>query len=240
MNRNGRLQAAPRWIEQYTGKRWIRGYCNYFAVDVRCAIAELSLLGMKLNPEEVARVIAGEEERIRHRQKLKEKRKAKKEAELNMSAYDSDFHHAIIIGYTPGGFSYGITWEEYDSWKDDASPSANESCYIEYEYEFEDYGEDDRETNAEHSYEFAEPDFLRDVKPYDDPGDEESFGEEEFPLDWVAENFLYADCAASLDETDLQYLSVSEPPDELTVDSGDSCGDLNEWYCLLKATGASY
>jgi hypothetical protein len=130
MKRTSRLQAAPRWLAQYTGKRWISGYCDYFAVDVRCAITELGLLGVELNPEEISLAIAREEERIRHRQRLKEQRKTKRKAESNTSAYDSDFHHAIIIGYTPGGFSYGITWEEYDSWKDDDSPSENEYCHI--------------------------------------------------------------------------------------------------------------
>ena len=48
MTRHGRLSAAraTRWVEQYKGKDIVAGYANWFAVDPRCAVIELRMLGV--------------------------------------------------------------------------------------------------------------------------------------------------------------------------------------------------
>ena len=48
--------------------------------------------------------------RIEQRKLAKEKVKA-----LNIADYDSDDNFALIVGYTSGGFPYGLTHEELEN-----------------------------------------------------------------------------------------------------------------------------
>lgn len=41
-------------------------------------------------------------------------RMQKRELQSNIQPFESDWYHAIIIGYTDGGASYGITWEQME------------------------------------------------------------------------------------------------------------------------------
>ena len=56
MERAARLQTAKEWIPQYEGKSIVRGYSKYFGVDFLCAITELEMLGVKLDPNYVAQL----------------------------------------------------------------------------------------------------------------------------------------------------------------------------------------
>ena len=105
----GRLQAAQHWIPTYTGKNIIKGYRNWFGVDLPCAIQELKILGIKLDDQYVSQALQGREQAITAKRK-KAAEKKKRELE-NLQPY-SDGTFCFIAGYTSGGFPYGITWEE--------------------------------------------------------------------------------------------------------------------------------
>ena len=46
--------------------------------------------------------------------KLKKSRRKKKQEELEDRLFESDDTFAFIAGYTSGGASYGVTWEEME------------------------------------------------------------------------------------------------------------------------------
>jgi hypothetical protein len=49
MNRPARLQSAKVWLQKNSGKNVIRAYRKHFAVDWKCAVRELEMLGVELN-----------------------------------------------------------------------------------------------------------------------------------------------------------------------------------------------
>ena len=108
MQRPDRLQSAKHWISKYSGGNIVKGYKNWFGVDLVCAIKELRMLGVKLDEQYVFQALQGHECAIADRQK----KKAAKNQELDDLPFDSDEHFYFIAGYTSGGFAYGVTWEE--------------------------------------------------------------------------------------------------------------------------------
>lgn len=56
MNREQRLQSARSFIRDFKGRNIARGYSRWFGVDRRCAIIELTMLGVQLKREYVAAV----------------------------------------------------------------------------------------------------------------------------------------------------------------------------------------
>ena len=56
MARPARLQAARDWIPTYSGKNIVRGYANWFGVNLACSLKELQLLGVPLDPVYVERL----------------------------------------------------------------------------------------------------------------------------------------------------------------------------------------
>ncbi len=108
MTRATRLQSAKatRWAETYSGKNIIRGYCTWYAVDPLCAVIELRELGVTISAEQ--------EQKIRRTQAAKSGASQKMKQQDSLTAKsDSDETFAFIAGYTPCGFPYGVTWEEY-------------------------------------------------------------------------------------------------------------------------------
>ena len=67
------------------------------------------MLGVKLDPDYVDRLKASENMRVMQRQAARERKKRESLEELYK---DSDDRFAFIVGYTSGGFPYGVTWEE--------------------------------------------------------------------------------------------------------------------------------
>ena len=106
MKRKSRLEAAKHWVKTYTGKHIIKGYRNWFGVDLLCAIQELKMLGIKLDEQYICRVLEGREQQIIAKQKKREKA----EELEDLCGSDDDFY--FIAGYTSWGFPYGITWRE--------------------------------------------------------------------------------------------------------------------------------
>lgn len=51
MKRSARVQSAVSWLKRYGGKNVLRGYCNHYGVDWRCAAIELKQLGVHLDPD---------------------------------------------------------------------------------------------------------------------------------------------------------------------------------------------
>jgi hypothetical protein len=51
MRRPARLMAAVKWRSGYGGKHLVRGYARWFGVDLICAITELRMLGVAVDPE---------------------------------------------------------------------------------------------------------------------------------------------------------------------------------------------
>ena len=59
MKRINRLNLAKTWIQTYTGKNIIRGYRNWFVVDLICAIKELKILKVSLDQQYIEQALAG-------------------------------------------------------------------------------------------------------------------------------------------------------------------------------------
>jgi hypothetical protein len=110
--RDGRLQSAKSWLPTYEGKNVFRGYRKRYGVDWPTALRELEMLGVEVDPayrEQVLRTVQ-EQAEARKRKRLE------KAAELeSVSGIEQDDYFAFIVGYTPGGAPYGITWEEWEA-----------------------------------------------------------------------------------------------------------------------------
>ena len=81
------------------------------------AVAELQLLGVSLTNEQIDRekeaVKAYQElQRVKKakRKKIREQKRMKKDNPVFHEEQDDTFYY--IAGYTSGGASYGVTWEE--------------------------------------------------------------------------------------------------------------------------------
>lgn len=110
MRRNERLQAGPQWIAGYPGQDIVRGYRRHFGVDLPCAVKELQLLGVPLDPKRVQQILANH---LAHLEAVRQRKAAKQANELTSYDQDADFYY--IAGYTSGGAPYGVTWEEMET-----------------------------------------------------------------------------------------------------------------------------
>ena len=115
MKRATRLRnaVATQWVQNYGGTHIVKGYRRWYGVDVTCAVLELRLLGVDITAEQEAQWQRGVKERTAANAQRKEKKRLEEER-LEEKFRDYDFNHAYIAGYTPGGFAFGITWEEYE------------------------------------------------------------------------------------------------------------------------------
>jgi hypothetical protein len=101
MTRHGRLASAKatRWVEKYEGKNLIKGYANWFAVDLLCAVAELRMLGVEISEEREKQLRGTAEARAAEKNRLKE---AAAQAEIENFYTDCDDTFAYIAGHTSG------------------------------------------------------------------------------------------------------------------------------------------
>ncbi|GCD10523.1 hypothetical protein [Clostridium tagluense] len=109
LDRASRLLAAEHWIPKYEGENIIKGYSKHFAVDKICAINELQMLGYKINPDYVNQLNGTLEGQKKVKEQQRQLQKEKKIAETYSNSDDTFYY---IAGYTSGGASYGISWEE--------------------------------------------------------------------------------------------------------------------------------
>jgi hypothetical protein len=108
LTKKGRLVSAKDWITKYNGKNLISGYAKWFGVDKICAINELKTLEVIIPENLENQIIESHKRRIELRKLAKEKTKVP-----GIAGYDSDDNFAYIVGYTSGGFPYGLTHEEF-------------------------------------------------------------------------------------------------------------------------------
>jgi hypothetical protein len=104
--RSARLQAAGKWLAGFEGKHIARSYSHWFGVDRLCAIHELRMLGVQLDPNYIRAVeVTASQPR----------RRATRAAptDFDNSPGEQDETFAMIIGRTEGGAPYGVTWEQW-------------------------------------------------------------------------------------------------------------------------------
>jgi len=110
MKRQARLASARTWLAKFSGKNVVRGYANWFGVDLLCAVKELSLCGVAIDPAYVAQLTATIASRSCRRAK-----KSIAESQSLDYGVEWDEQFAYIAGQTAAGFPYGVTWEELAS-----------------------------------------------------------------------------------------------------------------------------
>ncbi len=109
--RERRLNSAKNWIQTYSGNNHVKGYSKKYSVDKLCAVKELRMIGVEISEEYERQLINSIQTHRQQRLSFKKKR----EEELNgRSSFESDENLAMIIGYTSGGFPYGVTHEEME------------------------------------------------------------------------------------------------------------------------------
>jgi len=104
--REYRLRSAKSWIQTYSENNVVKGYSKKYSVDKLCAVKELRMIGVEISEEYERQLINSIEALKQQRLSFKKKR----EDELNaLGEFESDENFAMIIGYTSGGFPYGVT-----------------------------------------------------------------------------------------------------------------------------------
>ena len=109
--REYRLRSAKSWIKTYSGNNIVKGYSKKYSVDKLCAVKELRMIGVNISEEYEKQLINSMEALRKQRLSFRIKREDK----LNtLCGFESDENFAVIIGYTSGGFPYGVTYEEME------------------------------------------------------------------------------------------------------------------------------
>ena len=99
MNRTARLQSAVKWLKEYDGKNYVRGYCRWFGVDWRSAAIELKQLGVKIDEKYLVQRAKTEQELIKNRKlKKKEQKIAESEREQSILGQYDPIFHACLAG----------------------------------------------------------------------------------------------------------------------------------------------
>jgi len=102
MTRPQRLQSGRHWLATCKAKNVVRAYAKWFGVDRRCAVIELRLLGVAIDPAYADGILSP---------KSPARRAPVDELPEGYGTVgDNDF--ATIAGFTAGGAPYGTPWEE--------------------------------------------------------------------------------------------------------------------------------
>ncbi len=109
MKRPARLQSAERWIPTYQGKNIVRGYTRWYGVDLGCALKELLLLDVKLDPVYVEQL----RQTLRNRSRSQQQPSPDTGGVPEGYGSDRDDDFAFIAGFTSGGAPFGVTWDEW-------------------------------------------------------------------------------------------------------------------------------
>jgi hypothetical protein len=123
LSKQARLNSAVDWIKKYDGKNIIAGYAKWFGVDKICAINELKSIGVIFPEDLVDQIIASHKLRLKQKSIIREKNKI-----TDSIPVESDDNFAFIVGYTSGGFPYGLT---HDDLKEIESENGQVSGYFE-------------------------------------------------------------------------------------------------------------
>jgi hypothetical protein len=120
MDRSARLQSAKHWLGTYKGQSVIKGYSKWYGVSRVCAILELRMLGLSIDEERLEEARRAERARAEARAAMKQRRRERDDLDPGLDECSDDLF-CFIAGYTPGGFPYGVTWDEVDEeppWND--------------------------------------------------------------------------------------------------------------------------
>jgi hypothetical protein len=109
--REYKLLSAKSWIKTYSGNNIVKGYSKKYSVDKLCAVKELRMIGVDI-PEEYEKQLINSMEALRQQRLSFKKKRGDKLS--NQCVFDSDENFAMILGYTSGGFPYGVTYEEME------------------------------------------------------------------------------------------------------------------------------
>ena len=105
MKRAARLRSARKWLASFEGKNVVRGYAQWFGVDLLCATKELQMLGVEVG--------SPYRERLQSRLDSRNRKRQKKRADLlENDCIESDEYFSYIVGYTSGGMPYGVPWDD--------------------------------------------------------------------------------------------------------------------------------
>jgi hypothetical protein len=74
LKKEGRLQTGNEFIKNYTGKRIVKGYANWYGVSLLTAVNELKILGVAISEEYIQQLKITEENKIKERQKRREEK----------------------------------------------------------------------------------------------------------------------------------------------------------------------
>jgi len=113
MKRGARLSSARRWLatqKNRTPVQIAKSYRERYGVDWPCAIHELALLGVSIDPGRVEQLNRSSDG---HHQ-ARARRKAARNLSPNSFGGDPDDSFAYIAGYTENGIPFGVTWDEFD------------------------------------------------------------------------------------------------------------------------------
>ncbi len=114
LKREYRLRSAKDWIKTYSGDNIVKGYSKKYSVDKLCAVKELRMIGIEISEEYENQLRQSLESLRQQRLSFKKKREDKLNA---LCEFESDENFAMILGYTSGGFPYGVTHEEMEEIK---------------------------------------------------------------------------------------------------------------------------
>lgn len=108
LNKKQRISIANDWLKSYNGKNIVKGYSNWFGVDLLCAIRELRIVGQIISEEYEIQVRKSLEDKFLQRKNAKEK----KEYNEIENEYANDLENEFIVGYTFNGMPFGIRKDE--------------------------------------------------------------------------------------------------------------------------------
>lgn len=109
--REYRLRSAKDWIKTYSGNNIVKGYSKKYSVDKLCAVKELRMIGVEISRNYENQLCQSMESLRQQRLFFKKKR----EDEINtLCEFESDENFVMILGYTSGGFPYGVTHEDME------------------------------------------------------------------------------------------------------------------------------
>lgn len=110
LNKKQRISIAKKWLISYNGKNIVKGYSNWFGVDLLCAIKELRIAGQLISEEYEIQVRKSLEEKNLQRKNAKEIKRHNIIENEYINDYESEFE--FIAGYTSNGMPFGIRKNE--------------------------------------------------------------------------------------------------------------------------------
>lgn len=121
LNRKQRVYIARDWLISYNGTNVVKGYSNWFGVDLLCAIKELRIVGQLISVEYEIQVRKSLEDKFLQRKKEKDKKWYNEIENKYVNDLESKFE--FIAGYTSNGIPFGI---RKDQWIEDESTNTQQ------------------------------------------------------------------------------------------------------------------